>query len=53
MAVGGGVEVADVGVACDMGKVFGEYALAPGVEFDLEGVVPPGPLGGEVEASDS
>ena len=51
--VGGWVEGVDVGVACDMGKVFGEDALAPGVYFDLECVCPAGPLGGEVEASDA
>lgn len=52
-APGGGVEVADVGVACDMGEVFGEDALARWVYFDLEDVFPAGPLGGEVEASDA
>lgn len=53
MGVGGGVEGADVGVSFNIGEVFGEDALAPGVKFDLECVVPAGPLGGEVEASDA
>lgn len=53
VGVGGGVKGADVGVSFNIGEVFGEDALAPGVKFDLECVVPAGPLGGEVEASDA
>lgn len=48
-----GVEGMDVGVAFDIGKVFGENALAPWVYFDLKDILPASPLGGEVEASDT